>query len=166
DPGIDGPERLKIGSINDILQYTTHLERVGSPAASDHEAAQFAGMQRCGEQCSRGSDVRGHNMWRVQPPLVDDSDEELTHRLRRQQVVPALGLAEARKVNGKEVRVLRKRLPDRQERIQALWPGIRQQNAVVLTLVALHIPDGDSVHSSEPNMHDFARRGAHSVLLY
>src|SRR5438876_188305 len=83
------------------------------------------------------TDVWSHNMWRVQPPLVDESDEELTHRLRRQQVVPALGLAEARKVNGKEVRVLRKRLPDRQERIQALRPGIRQQNRVVLTLIAL-----------------------------
>ncbi|MFL5697319.1 MAG: hypothetical protein ACJ797_09510 [Ktedonobacteraceae bacterium] len=58
---------------------------------------------------------------------------------------------------------MRKRLPDRQERIQALRPGIRQQNWVVLTLVALGVTDSDSVHGSETNLHGFARRSAQGV---
>src|SRR5216684_3827527 len=103
DPGIYGPKSIEIGSVDKVLQHATYLERIGNSAISDHKATQFVGVLPCSEEHRCSSNVRSHDMRRVQPPLVDESDEELTHRLRRQQVVPALGLAEARKVNGKQV---------------------------------------------------------------
>src|SRR6266567_6953216 len=102
-------------------------------------------------------------MWRVQFPLIDKLDEKLAHGLRRQQIVPALGLAKAGKIDGNEARVLRERLPDRQECIQALGPGIRQQNEAVPVPVALSITDRDSIHGSEPDLHVSTRCGTHHV---
>src|SRR6266851_8647644 len=50
DPGIYGPKSIEIGSVDNVLQYTTHLERVSSSAASNHKAAQLAGVERRCEQ--------------------------------------------------------------------------------------------------------------------
>jgi len=55
--------------------------------------AYFAGA--C-EQGGRGSDVRRDEVRRTETRLGDEPNQELTHRLRRQQFLAALGRAEAR----------------------------------------------------------------------
>lgn len=70
-------------------------------------------MQRGGEQRCRSADVRADDMRSVQLPLIDQSNDELAHRLRRQEIVPALGSAEAREVDGNQMGVLGELLPDR-----------------------------------------------------
>src|SRR5207248_3229808 len=117
---------------------------------------QRAGVQGGGEERRPSAYVRADEMRTVQPPRVDEPDDELAHRLRMQEVVPPLRAAKAWQVDGTEVRELGEPLPDRPERIQAFRPWIRQQDRLVVVSIALGVADAESVHGSELDPHGLA----------
>jgi hypothetical protein len=58
----------------------------------------------------------------LEPECVGDTNQELAHRLRRQQRIAALGMTEPRQVDRHQVRVLGESRPRRLKGVQAFRP--------------------------------------------
>jgi hypothetical protein len=97
-----------------------------------------------GEQTGPGADVGPDHVRVLQAEGIGQPDDELAHRRRRQQVVPALGMPVSRQVDRHQMRVLRELIPDAVEGEQAFRPRAQQQR-VRLTGLALRVPDLQTV---------------------
>ena len=111
--------------------------RSGSPSSSGTAAPPeptitLAIRSGCAAAANRAAEVptSGATMCGVpEIGLGDEPGQEPAHRPRRQEIVPALGRAEPRQVDGEQAGVLGERGPHPRERVQALRPGARQQHA-------------------------------------
>ena len=153
---------LEIGGFDQVLQRPIELERKRRAPAPDDKAAETARMQRRREQRRRGPNVGADDVRALEPEGVGGANEELAHRLRRQQHVAALGAPEPRQVDRHEMRPLGEPGPGRLEREQALRPRA-QQEGVVVALPALGETDRQPVDCPELRLDGTVQPGAHGV---
>jgi hypothetical protein len=95
----------------------------------------------------------------LEPELVREPNDELTHGTRRQERVATLGMPESR-VDGHEMRVPCEPIPHLVEGVDALRPGA-QQERVIVPLLALGEADLQPVDRPELRLDRCLQREAH-----
>ncbi len=113
------------------FECARHLEREGRAAAADDGAGEPVDVLGCREQDRTGPDVGTDHVRVAELPLVDQPQQEPTHGPWGKQLSSALGLAEAREIDGDEAGVLGQARPDGVPREQALGPGIEEQDRLL-----------------------------------
>jgi hypothetical protein len=129
-PGVLGPEGVDVRRFDQLLQRPADFQRIGGTAAADDQAPEPPGMAGRGEQRRRRADVRADQVRIADVPLVQDPDQELAHRRRRQQAGPPFGAPEARQVDGHQPRDAGQPRPHPVEGVQALGPRAGQHEVL------------------------------------
>ena len=142
---------VEVGSFDPVLQHSIQLERKRGASTPDHKAPQAARIQGCGEERGPGADVGADDVRVVELERVRETDDELAHRTRRQQLVAALGMTEPRQVDRHQMCLLGEAQPCRLECEQALRPGAQQEN-MILAVIALGDTDRQPVDRPEPRL--------------
>ena len=138
------------------------LERTGCGASTHDQAGEELRVVGGGEQGGRCSDVRADDVRTAKPGLRDQAAEEVPHLPWRQQVVAALGTAEAGQVDGEQPGVCGQRPPDGDEGVETLRPGAGQQDGGSMRAAAVGVPDPDTIDGEEARLDGF-RGGGHGL---
>jgi hypothetical protein len=85
--------------------------------------------------------------------LIDETDEERTHRPRRKEVVAALGRTEARQIDGEQAKPPAEQDPDRSERVDAFGPRTGEHDGPVRRAVTFGAADPYAVDCAVPDAH-------------
>jgi hypothetical protein len=161
-PRVSATEAVEVGGFDPVLQPRSQLERDRRAAAADDQAAQPAWMQGRGEQAGRGADVGADDMRVLEPEGVGGADDELAHRPRGQQRVPALGMTEPRQVDRHQMGAFGQPRPHRLEGEQAFRPRAQQQGVIVAVL-ALREADRQPVDDPELHLDGRVQPGGHDA---
>jgi hypothetical protein len=87
---VDGAERLDIGRLDQVLERPGHIEGHRGAAAADNGAGKTLRLLGEREQGGAAADVGPDQVRVSEAPLIDQPDEERSHRTWGEQVAPAL----------------------------------------------------------------------------
>lgn len=148
-PRVDLPEGVEARRPDELGERAAGLERPGDRAAADGQAAEARRISRREEERRGGSNVRTDDVRRSQVPLVDQSAQELAHRVRRDQLRATLRVPEAGQVDGDHAPDRGEAAPDATEGPERLRPRRRQQHGGVRARPRVRVPHAHPVADAE-----------------
>jgi hypothetical protein len=125
-PGVQPAHGIQTRRIDDLLQRTARFDRKADRAAADGQARDALRRPRGKEKRRGRADIRADEVRNSQAPLVDQTGQELSRGVRRDQFRATIGVAESGQVDGDYPPDCQNAIPDATEGPEVFGPW-RQQ---------------------------------------